>query len=236
MDTTSFAPNGTPTRQPDLAPSTGTKARSKRKWSLAAVLVLAALLGSLAGAVLVARAGDRVSVLGIARDVQAGQKITDQDLVTVSVAEDPGLSPVPVAERNSVVGQIAAVDLRRGGLLTRSQLTAGGGLGDTKELVGIEVKRGFAPRGELQPGDKAAAVLLPAQGAGNSTSSSTSSSKGGQSSDSQVIEVTVKSLSTPDASGAMVVNVAVDPADGARLATLAAANQVALVREPRGGK
>ncbi|MER6074642.1 SAF domain-containing protein [Streptomyces sp. NPDC001817] len=231
MDTTSFAPNVASPRQPELAPSTGTKARSKRKWSLAAVLVLAALLGSLAGAVLVARAGDRVSVLGIARDVQAGQKITDQDLVTVSFAEDPGLSPVPASERNSVVGQIAAVDLRRGGLLTRSQLTAGGGLGDTKEIVGIEVKRGFAPRGELQPGDKAAAVLLPAQGAGGSTSSS----KGGQTSNSDVIEVTVKSLSTPDASGAMVVNVAVDPADGARLATLAAANQVALVREPRGG-
>ncbi|MCX5355563.1 SAF domain-containing protein [Streptomyces mirabilis] len=231
MDTTSsFAPNVTAPRQPDLAPSTGTKARSKRKWSLAVVLVLVALLGSLAGTVLVARAGDRVSVLGIARDVQAGQKITDQDLTVVSFAEDPGLSPVSAAQRSSVVGQIAAVDLRRGGLLTRSQLTVGGGLGDDEQIVGIEVKRGYAPRDELRPGDKVAAVLLPGQGTSSATSGSKTSTQG-----TDLISVTVKSLSSPDASGSMVVNVAVAPADGPRLATMAAAKQVALIRQPREG-
>jgi hypothetical protein len=232
MDTTSFAPSTAAPRQPDLPPSTGSKGRSKRRWSLAAVLALVTLLGALAGAVLVAQAGDRVKVLGIARDVQAGQRITSSDLVVVSFAEDPGLSPVPAADQASVVGQIAAVDLRSGGLLTRSQLTVGGGLGDDQQIVGVEVKSGFAPRGELRAGDKVSAVLLPAQS--SATSSTSSSAKGQGSTGSQdLIDVTVKSLSSPDASGSVVVNVAVDPSDGPRLAVAAAAKQVALIRDPR---
>ena len=43
----------------------------------------------------------------------------------------------------------------------------------------------------------------------------------------------MKSVGSPDATGALVVNLAVAPADGPRLATKAAAKQIALVRQPR---
>lgn len=49
------------------------------------------------------------------------------------------------------------------------------------------------------------------------------------------IPATVKTIGTPDSTGALVVNLIVSPADGALLATKAAAKQIALVREPREG-
>ncbi|MEU9286431.1 SAF domain-containing protein [Streptomyces sp. NPDC048275] len=193
------------------------------------LLVLVTLIGALGGAVVVARAGDRVDVLAVARDVPVGQKVTTQDVKVVSFADDPGLSPIPAAQRASVVGQRAAVDLHPGELLTRAQLSARGGLGDTEQVVGVELKRGFVPRDELRPGDKVAAVVLPAQGA--DTGATGSGSTGSEA--AETIEATVKSVGTPDSTGAMVVNLAVAPADGPLLATKAAAKQIALVRQPR---
>ncbi|MFC5220041.1 SAF domain-containing protein [Streptomyces coerulescens] len=226
---TSFAPRPDVQRQPDLPVSTGTKKRSGRSWSVPVLLVLVTLIGALGGAVVVTRAGDRVDVLAVARDVPVGQQVTAQDVRVVSFADDPGLSPIRANERSSVVGQRAAVDLHPGELLTRSQLSARGGLGDTEQVVGVELKRGFVPRNELRPGDKVAAVVLPAQGA--DTGSTDSGSAGSET--PQTIEATVKSVGTPDSTGALVVNLVVDPADGPLLATKAAAKQIALIRQPR---
>ncbi|MCW8101676.1 SAF domain-containing protein [Streptomyces tauricus] len=193
------------------------------------LLVLVTLIGALGGAVVVARAGNRVDVLAVARDVPIGQQVAAQDVKVVSFADDPGLSPIPATQRASVVGQRAAVDLHPGELLTRSQLRTRGGLGDTDQVVGVELKRGFVPRGELRPGDKVAAVVLRAQGA---DSGATGSGAAG-SEVPDTIDATVKSVGTPDSTGALVVNLVVAPADGPLLATKAAAKQIALVRQPR---
>lgn len=230
MDTqTSFAPQRDARRPTDLPPSTGTKKAGGRRWSLTVLLVLVTLIGALGGAVVVARAGDRIDVLAITRDVPAGHRLTAQDLTTVSFAKDPGLSSVPAAQRASVLGKRAAVDLRHGGLLSPAQLTPGGALGDAAQVVGVEVKRGNAPRDELRAGDKIAAVVLPAPAGAEDA--------GGKDKDTQPVTIpaTVKAIGTPDSTGALVVNLIVSPADGALLATKAAAKQIALVREPREG-
>ncbi|MFE7037622.1 SAF domain-containing protein [Streptomyces sp. NPDC057621] len=193
------------------------------------LLMLVTLIGALGGAVVVARAGNRVDVLAVARDVPVGQQVTARDVKVVSFADDPGLSPIPATQRASVVGQRAAVDLHPGELFTRPQLRARGGLGDTDQVVGVELKRGFVPRDELRPGDKVAAVVLPAQG--TDTGSTGSGVTGSEAPDT--IDATVKSVGTPDSTGALVVNLVVAPADGPLLATNAAAKQIALVRQPR---
>ncbi|WP_406349372.1 SAF domain-containing protein [Streptomyces sp. NBC_00144] len=231
MDTTTPPlppPRVEPPRPSDLGISTGAKKRPTRKWSLLAVAVLMVLVGALVGAVAVARAGDRVSVLALSRDVPAGHRITDQDLVSASFAEDPQLTPVLAADRAQVVGQRAAVDLRRGGLLTRSELSRGGGLGDDRQLVGVDLKRGQVPRDALLAGDKVLAVFLPVEGAAPDSGKSSSSSS------EESIEATVVSVGPVDASGSVTVNLAVAQTDGTQLAVKAAAKQVALVREPRG--
>ncbi|WP_329529362.1 SAF domain-containing protein [Streptomyces sp. NBC_01462] len=229
MDTQTSFPPRLDARPRDLPPSTGTKKAPGRRWSTTVLLVLVTLIGALGGAVVVARAGDRVDVLAIARDVPAGHRLAAQDLTTVSFAKDPGLSSVPAAQRTTVIGKRAAVDLRHGGLLSPAQLAPGGALGDAAQVVGVEVKRGNAPRDELRAGDKVAAVVLPAPGGTEDT--------GTRDKDTAPVTIpaTVKTIGTPDSTGALVVNLIVSPADGALLATKAAAKQIALVREPREG-
>ena len=224
-------PIGAP-RQPDLGISEGARkaAKPRRKWVQAVAFLLLGLVGALVAVSAVNRAGDRVSVLALARDVQAGQPITDADLLIASVSADPALVPVPAADRASVVGQRAAVDLRQGGLLTRSQLQTGGGLGDDQQVVGVEVKKGYAPRDELRPGDRVLAIVLPAQGESGEAGPPKAPSV------PEGIEATVKSVGRTDATGSVVVNLVVTPTDGPRLATKAAAKQIALVRQPRGSE
>ncbi|MFZ3562863.1 SAF domain-containing protein [Streptomyces sp. BH097] len=194
-------------------------------------LVLVTLLGAMLGAVLVARAGDRVNVLAVAQDVQAGQTITDKDVKSVSFAEDPGLSPIRSSQRSTVVGQRAAVDLRQGSLLTQSQLRRGGGLGADKQLVGVEVKKGFAPgNNSLAKGDQVLAVVLDSpQG---ESASGASGGKASSAQDQEQIEATVDSVGRVDATGTFLVNLIVDPADGPQLSAMAAAKRLTLVRQP----
>ncbi|MFF3735311.1 hypothetical protein ACFYXM_34860 [Streptomyces sp. NPDC002476] len=100
------------------------------------------------------------------------------------------------------------------------------GLGDNKQQVGVQVKRGQAPAGTLAPGDKVLAVTTPAQG-------EQTTGKGAEAPPS-TIKAVVVTVSRPDATGSVVVNLAVETSDGPLLATRAAQGRIALVREPRG--
>ncbi|MFF9569959.1 SAF domain-containing protein [Streptomyces sp. NPDC014685] len=237
MDTTTPAPPPIAVpRQTDLPVSAGAKksSRAPRKVAQALAWTLAALVGALVAISMVNRAGDRVEVLAVARDVQAGQVVEASDVTTAQVAEDPALTPVPAADQDRIVGRRAAVDLRRGSLLTDSSVQSGGGLGDDLQVVGVEVKKGTAPRDELRPGDEVLAVVLPEQGA--PSAAGTGAAKGGAGQVPESIEATVKSVSRPDATGSLVVNLAVATTDGPQLAEKAAAKRIALVRQPRDGK
>lgn len=212
--------------RPELPITTTAPVKRERRWSVAALCIVLAAVAGLGAAAAVTSASDRTQVLAIARDVPAGQALTDADLTVAEVSADAALTPVPAANKASIVGKRPAVDLRKGGLLTTSQLSAGTGLGDNKQQVGVQVKRGQAPAGTLAPGDKVLAVTTPAQGE--------------QTGDQDVetppstIKGVVVGVSRPDASGTVVVNLAVYPSDGPLLATRAAQGHIALVREPRG--
>ncbi|GAA1923803.1 SAF domain-containing protein [Streptantibioticus ferralitis] len=201
-------------------PSSEGAPKRQRRLGSAALLILLALVGALGAAMLVSRAGHRVNVLAVAKDVPAGQALQASDLTQAAIPADPALSPVSASDESSVVGQRTSVDLKKGSLLTRSELTAGGGVGASQALVGVEVKPGQAPQGELAPGDKVWAVSVPAAGQG--TPSGTSP-----------IEGQVVSVGTLDSTGAMVVNLAVAPSEATALAQRAGTGAVALVREPR---
>ncbi|GAB7036003.1 SAF domain-containing protein [Streptomyces sp. NPDC021749] len=213
------------TGRPDMPITTAPPVKRERRWSVAALCIVLAVLAGLGAAAAVSSASDRAKVLAVARDVPAGQALTEADLTVAEVSADAALSPVPGSQMSRIVGKRTAVDLRKGGLLTTSQLTAGSGLGDDRQQVGVQVKRGQAPDGTLMAGDKVLAVLTPA--AGDSGSSSKSSGP------PPTISASVVSVSRPDATGTVVVNLAVESTDGPTLATRAAAGRIALVREPR---
>ncbi|WNI34455.1 SAF domain-containing protein [Streptomyces sp. ITFR-6] len=218
------APRPAPAR-PDIPITTTAPVKRERRWSVVALCIVLAAVAGLGAAAAVTSAGDRARVLAVARDVPAGQALTDDDLTVAEVSADAHLAPVPASARGSMIGKRPAVDLRRGGLLTASQLSAGTGLGDDKQQVGVQVKRGQAPAGALAPGDKVLAVTTPAQG-------EQPDAKGAEAPPSSINAVVV-SVSRPDASGTIVVNLAVSPTDGPLLATRASTGRIALVREPR---
>ncbi|MEU8708627.1 SAF domain-containing protein [Streptomyces sp. NPDC048565] len=218
-------PRPTSPSRPDIPITTAPPVKRERRWSVAALCIVLAAVAGLAAAAAVTSAGDRTKVLAIARDVPAGQALTPADLTVAEVSADARLTPVPAADRSAMVGKRTAVDLRQGGLLTSSQLAAGTGLGDDKQQVGVQVKRGQAPAGTLSAGDKVLAVTTPAQGEQTDPTDAEAPPS--------TIKGAVVSVSRPDASGTVVVNLAVAPTDGPLLATRASIGRIALVREPR---
>ncbi|MCX4740848.1 SAF domain-containing protein [Streptomyces antibioticus] len=208
----------------ELPITTTAPLQRERRWSVVALCIVLAVVCALTAAWAVSSASDRTKVLAVARDVPAGQVLTSADITVAEVSADAALSPLPAADKTSVAGRRAAVDLRKGGLLLASQLAPGTGLGDDQEQVGVQIKRGMAPSGTLAAGDKVKAVTTPAQGDELPKSGSTVP---------ESIEATVVSVSRPDASGTVVVNLAVGADEGPSLAVRAALGRVALVREPR---
>ncbi|MER7959195.1 SAF domain-containing protein [Streptomyces sp. NPDC096030] len=211
--------------RPEIPITATAPVKRERRWSVAALCVVLAVLAGLGAAAAVTSASDRTKVLAIARDVPAGQALTTADLTVAEVSADAALIPVPASQKGAMVGKRPAVDLRKGGLLTTSQLSAGTGLGDDKQQVGVQVKRGQAPAGTLAPGDRVLAVTTPAQGEQQSAKDAEAPPS--------TIQAVVVTVSRPDASGSVVVNLAVAPTDGPLLATRAAQGRIALVREPR---
>ncbi|MFD9517912.1 SAF domain-containing protein [Streptomyces sp. NPDC059979] len=211
----------------ELPITTVAPVKKQRRYAAAALCTVLAVAAALGAAAAVSAVGDRTKVLAIANDVPAGQPLTDADIRVAEVSADVALTPMSAADRASVVGKRPAVDLRKGSLLVAAQLQPGTGLGDDKQQVGVQVKRGQAPAGTLVPGDKVLAVTVPAQGeqpTGKDAEAPPTS-----------VKATVVAVSRPDASGAVVVNLAVAPSDGPLLATRASSGRIALVRDVRSG-
>ncbi|WP_079177120.1 SAF domain-containing protein [Streptomyces sp. MUSC 14] len=220
----SAVPRPTSPDRSELPITTTAPVKRERRWSVAALSIVLAVLCALGAVWAVNSASSRTKVLAVARDVPAGQVLTASDVTVAEVSADAALSPMPASEKASVLGRRTAVDLRQGGLLLASQLAAGTGLGDDQQQVGVLVKRGQAPAGTLASGDKVLAVTVPAPGTTTDVKNDTADSP---------IEAVVVSVSRPDASGAVVVNLAAGASDGPVLASRASQGRIALVREPR---
>ena len=121
---------------------------------------------SLVFAVSYRSADERTPVLAIARPVAPGAVIAAADLRDVGLSSDPGLRPIPAAERNRVVGRTAAVALSPGTLLTNAQLASGPSVEPGRAVVGVALKPGQFPP-ELNVGDPVTVVIA---AAGDATS------------------------------------------------------------------
>ncbi|WP_079408569.1 SAF domain-containing protein [Streptomyces sp. 3211] len=212
----------------ELPITTAAPVKKQRQYAAAALSTVLAVTAALGAAAAVSAVGDRTKVLAIANDVPAGQPLTDADIIVAEVSADAALTPMPATDRATVVGKRPAVDLRKGSLLVAGQLQPGIGLGDDRQQVGVQVKRGQAPSGSLVPGDKVLAVTVPAQG-------EQPTGKDGAEAPPTSVKAVVVSVSRTDASGAVVVNLAVASSDGPLLATRASSGRIALVRDVRSG-
>lgn len=191
-------------------------------------IVLAAL-GGLVAARGAAGAGDRVEVLAVAHPVAYGQVIAAEDLAVALVAPDAALAPLPVSEREAVVGRHAAAELFPGMLLTADLVTDEIAPGAATELVGVALPADRLPNRPLRPGDRVLVVGtptvdgdLPGEGSGPAGTVPT-------------LAATVVAVGAPGEDGTRVVDVTVPAGQGPVLAARAATGRVALVLQPPPG-
>ena len=216
-------------RLPPAPPVLPAPRRRARRGLLAAGIVLS-ILFALGAYVLVERSGERVSVIGTAKDIAWGEVITQSDLVQVQVVQDPALRTVPWSSAGSVVGQRAAMDLPAGALLTGSSVQASTSIPPAgKALVGVRVSVGQVPSTALSPGDQ---VVIVRTGDASATGRATQA----QDLAASAIPAEVFAVSMPAAGSTdRTVDVLVDddPNVALRLAAMSAAGEASIVLLPR---
>jgi hypothetical protein len=207
-------------------------------------VLLAVCLVAAGGAVAFAAAssaGRRAAVLAVARPVSVGNPVGAADVTTARIPTDVALRPIPVQRRDSVIGQVAAVDLRPGTLLTADQLTAAGPPLRGQVVVGVLAKPGQLPARPLVAGDRVLAVST-ATGNGGTTTTTTSTTTAGPGSAAAAAAGAQRSAEVlgvrpvgVNADGVNVVDLLVAQPDGPGLAGDAAAGRISLLLLPRAG-
>jgi hypothetical protein len=172
------------------------------------------------GAVVVyGQAGDRKSVLAMARTVEIGEVVEAGDLRAVQVSSDPGVRTVPSVDRSRVVGRPAAVRLLAGSLLSPAEVGEGAGLADGMALIGAVLKAGQFPIG-LAPGDTVSLV---------ETASPTSAPYGGGTTSEPSTATVVAVEPGADGSGNTSVSLQLPTAAAKAMASAGAAGRLNLI-------
>lgn len=144
----------------------------ERKPALAALALLLILGGALATTLLVLRSGDRVSAIGIGRQIGAGQPMLQEAMREVQIA-DTGIGYVAWADRARVAENFARVTLLPGTLLTPDMVVSSSReLGPGKAIVGLSLKAGQMPP-TLTEGDRVQVIYVPGRGGGVTAQSRT---------------------------------------------------------------
>ena len=157
--------NGSAPPTPTTAPKTPVRRRRAGRNDLrigGGVVVI--VLCVLAFATLYSHAGERATVITIARDVPAGHTLTADDLSTTLISTDVAIPVMPASKADSVVGRTAATDLVSGSLLTAGQLRDGPRVATDRAVVGAKLQPGQYPT-NLRVGDNVQLVAVPAAGA-----------------------------------------------------------------------
>jgi hypothetical protein len=198
--------------------------RQKRPGYAAIAIVLIVGLGAL-GAYFYSKAGEKTPVVVVTKDVPAGHRITRDDLSTVNVAG--GVTAIAGSHLDSVVGEVAAVELLPNTLLQRSMVTSASPLPAGSSMVGVELKPGQMPAAGVTDGASVQVLQLP----NKNTTSATSSA---QNASVLATSATVYDSATdPSQTGGMLVTLIVPSDEAAPIAAASSAGLVALVQVGR---
>lgn len=133
---------GTDPTSPSSASPRTPRRRNSARIAIGVIVLVLSLLGAM---VLFSSATDRVTVIGVARDVPAGHVVAGGDLREVSISGGDGLSTISASDARRVVGRTAAVTLSAGSLVTSDQLTDGPTFPDGTVIAGAVLKPGQYP-------------------------------------------------------------------------------------------
>jgi hypothetical protein len=195
--------------------------RRRRPVVVGAGLALTAV-GALVSTWLVSEAGDKVAVVATRHAIAAGESIKASDLVAAEISHGTELRSLPASRASEIIGKQAAFDLPGGALVTKNSVSAESSVTKGKSVIGIFAKPGQLPVQKLRTGDAVVIVHTPQDG-----SASASSTKAGTTPDS--LPAVVSQIGSPDANGAVVVDVAAAEVNSTSLAAWAASGEVAIV-------
>jgi hypothetical protein len=198
--------------------------RQKRPGYVALAIVLIVGLAAL-GAYFYSKAGEKTPVVLVVKDVPAGHSISRDDLSTVNVAGR--VTALAGSHLDSVVGEVATVDLLPNTLLQRSMVTTASPLSATSAMVGVELTPGQLPATGIADGSQVQVLQLPNKNAPGTTGAAQSASV--------LADAATVYASTPDPSqtGGTLATLIVPKADAAAIAAASSAGLVALVQVGR---
>jgi hypothetical protein len=191
------------------------RSRLDLRWLVAGVLALC--VGGLGAALLYANASSATPVITIKRTVYRDQIITTEDLGVISLAVPIGLDAVGADRLAEIVGKTAIIDLPAGGILTPAEfgepVVAPGSV-----RLGLRLEAGRLPGSAIEPG---ASVLLVPVGR-----------DGGEAPSGGSVPATIATTPRTQTDGSTTVDVTLSSDEGTRVAQLAAAGQLTVLRVP----
>lgn len=206
----------------------------ERKPALAALAVLLILVGALGATMLVLRAGDRVEVVQVTSDIQAGESVGSH-VTSVMVADDTSVNYVRWDQLATLKTLKARSTIYKGTVVIGEMFASKSTLPAGKASVGLALKEGQYPA-DIKAGDIVSAYRV-GDDTSSSRSSSSSSGTSSSSSNSLIVEnarVNTKS-DTSDATvstGNLSITLLVDQSDVPALTAAAAAGDVSVVLVP----
>ncbi|MFF1677028.1 hypothetical protein ACFVYG_13435 [Streptomyces sp. NPDC058256] len=201
----------------------------ERKPALAALAVLLILVGALGATMLVLRAGDRIEVIQVTDDIQAGQSVGNH-VKSVMVADDSGVNYIKWTQVNALKKLKAKSTIYGGTLVIGEMFEARQSVPAGKASVGLALKEGQYPAG-IKAGDTVAVYRVGDSGTTGSSSSTTGTSDTLLVDQANVTFVKTASDSTISSTN-LPVTLTVDSADAAAVTQASAAGEVALVLIP----
>ncbi|SOR79874.1 hypothetical protein SCNRRL3882_3333 [Streptomyces chartreusis NRRL 3882] len=198
--------------------------------------MLLILVGALGATMLVLQAGDRIEVVKVTQEVQAGESLKDSDVTSVMVAKDESIHYVEWSQLKTIQTYKAKSTIYPGTLAVGEMFAKKASLPAGKASVGLALKEGQYPS-DIKAGDVVSAYRVGTSGAGSNNSGDSTGSGGTSSSGGALVE-NARVNAVEDESDATVstgnlsLTLLVDQADAAALASAAAANEVAIVHVP----
>ncbi|MFJ5998008.1 hypothetical protein [Streptomyces sp. NPDC092370] len=207
----------------------------ERKPALAALAVLLILVGALGVTMLVLQVGNRVEVVKVTKEIQAGESVTNSDVTPVMVADDDSINYVTWDQLDTLKTLKAKSTIYSDTVVMGQMFAKKAGLPAGKASVGLALKEGTYPA-DIKAGDIVSAYRVNSTGSGSNSSDGNSGSGGTSSGGALVDNARVNTVAEDDdatvSTGNLSLTLLVDQADAAALAAAAAANQVAVVHVP----
>lgn len=189
---------------------------------------LVLVVSALAALWLFTTSSDRTEVLALANQVERGEVLSLDDLVTVDIASDEALVVLRPEQAADMVGRVALTDLPAGVLAVPSQFAEASPLVAGEGIVGLDLTSGQVPSSRLTPGTTVSVILTPAQSDAEATAEGLSE-LGDVLVDTAVV---VESLPR-GGQGGVYVALSMSEADAQAVSVAASLNRVRLVQVKR---